>query len=337
MKFLLTLLAIAFARQVAWFTEPEYEHHFAQFVEKHNKNYTTAYEWAHRYEQFKENLDVINQHNAKGLSWKMGISRFADMSPFEFTTFIKRQNGGGYIHVNNKTKSKLHYKKIGASCTEKDWELLGAVTQVKNQGQCGSCWSFSTTGAVEGRSQISTGTLVSLSEQELVSCDQVDSACNGGLMDYAFEYVMENGGLASEDDYPYTSDMGTVAKCKATSDETRYGKISSYQDVATDRDSLEAALCEGPVAIAIEADQSAFQFYESGVMDGTCGTQLDHGVLLVGFGTDETSGQKYWRIKNSWDTTWGDNGYIRICRDCNKNGADSGQCGILSSASFPIV
>ena len=154
-------------------------------------------------------------------------------------------------------------------------------------------------------------------------------------MDDAFEYVEKSGGLCSESEYPYTGRDGT---CKARSCGTTYDPITRYEDVESDNEeALKAALFKnGPISIAIEANQRAFQFYYSGVFDRRCGNNLDHGVLLVGYGHDEEQGMDYWNIKNSWGDSWGDNGYIRICRNCHKNGND-GECGILMAPSYPVA
>merc|ERR1712079_762298 len=216
----------------------------------------------------------------------MAMNQFGDMTGYEFSLYVKRGAGGGFV-PRKETERKVQYKKYNATCDSIDWDARGMITPVKNQGQCGSCWSFSTTGSIEGRSAIKSGTLASISEQQLVDCDTTkDHGCNGGLMDYGFEYVISSGGLCSEVAYPYEAKQGT---CQASSCGAKYDAISSYEDVAScDQTSLEAALCEGPVSIAIEADQMSFQQYTGGVLTGDCGKNLDHGVLLVGFGTDST-------------------------------------------------
>lgn len=207
-------------------------------------------------------------------------------------------------------------------------QAKGAVTPVKNQGQCGSCWSFSTTGNLEGAYAIKTGTLVSFSEQELVSCDHGDNACNGGLMDYAFEFIKENGGLCTEEAYPYT---GTAGLCRKRTCQTVPGShVLDWVDVHPSEQALMKALNVGPVSVAIEADQRTFQLYAEGVLTGECGTSLDHGVLAVGYGVS-ADGIPFWNVKNSWGETWGQGGYIYLQRGVQQYG---GQCGLLLAASY---
>jgi len=331
---LFVLIAAVFAKDLM------IEKQFYEFKMQYGKNYSTWEEHERRLGIFKENLVKIEAHNAKKLPWTMGVTQFSDMTPYEFTSYVKRGNGGGYVPIRDSERKKP-VKSLNASCTSVDWVAEGKITPVKNQGQCGSCWSFSTTGSIEGRSAIKSGTLASISEQQLVDCDtSKDHGCNGGLMDYGFEYVISSGGLCSEVAYPYEAKQGT---CQANSCGTKYDAISSYEDVAScDQDSLESALCEGPVSIAIEADQSSFQQYTSGVLTSDdCGKNLDHGVLLVGFGTDATYGD-YWKVKNSWGAEWGEEGYIRLCRNCQKNKRwihddYAGQCGLMMQPSYPVV
>jgi len=181
-----------------------------------------------------------------------------------------------------------------------DWTTQGAVTEVKDQGQCGSCWSFSTTGSLEGAFFLAGNDLTEFSEQMLVDCDNNgDMGCNGGLMDNAFQWIESNGGICTEQDYPYQAVGGTCASSDCTvvagSAPTTYTDVKEHS-----LSSMEAAVANAPVSIAIQADQPAFQLYTSGVMDGNCGHQLDHGVLAVGYGTDADSGEDFWKIKNSW-------------------------------------
>lgn len=278
---------------------------------------------------YDSNVARILEHNAGNYSWTMGVNKFADLTADEF----KAMYTGG-IRI---PKKSLRAKAVGpfnttANPTSVDWSQKGAVTPVKNQQQCGSCWAFSTTGSVEGAWFLSNGTLVSLSEQQLVDCSgpEGNQGCNGGLMDYAFQYIIDNKGITTEDAYPYTAQDGTCqAKGKPIA-----ATLSGFKDVAVNSEvALETAIVQQPVSVAVEADQSVFQFYSGGVMDSACGTQLDHGVLAVGYGVD--TGKEYYKVKNSWGADWGEKGYIRLGRGSKFN--PSGQCGIQMSASYPIV
>jgi C1A family cysteine protease len=211
---------------------------------------------------------------------------------------------------------------------------------VKDQGQCGSCWSFSTTGALEGAYYIKYHDLVSFSEQQLVDCDTFsnggrDHGCNGGLMDNAFNWIDKNGGLCTEQDYPYVSGTTmTSGSCSDTCELVDNSKVHSHVDVKPSDSSMMSALAQQPVSIAIQADQREFQLYKSGVFTEACGTNLDHGVLAVGYGS--MNGEDYYRVKNSWSSTWGDKGYIYLGRGSQYNNG-KGQCGMLMQASYPVL
>jgi len=237
----------------------------------------------------------------------------------------------GYAKIDRQVLRAANACPVGSVPATVDWVKKGAVTPIKNQGQCGSCWSFSTTGSVEGAVQIASKQLISLSEQQLVDCStaQGNQGCNGGLMDNAFQYIISNGGLTTEAGYPYTATGPN--QCSVTT--PLASTISGYCDVNSgDENALAAAVAVGPVSVAIEADQSCFQFYTSGIMsDPTCGTQLDHGVLAVGYGV--VGGQKYWNVKNSWGTSWGNNGFIWLGKQVS--GQPLGVCGIASEPSYP--
>jgi len=329
------LLTIAIIGYVAFgsHTEAEYWAKWQKFLaldsvrERHNL-YSSKAEHDKRFEIFKENMDKIRKHNEGKHSWTMGITQFSDMTPQEFKDYVAC---GSFKHKQSRILHEAPADWHINATASIDWVAKGAVTSVKNQASCGSCWAFSTTGAIEGRHFVAKGELNSLSEQDLVDCSKQNAGCNGGMMDYAFDFVKDNGGLCSENDYPYNAYAHWRCKEDGCSKEDA---ISSYRDVTATTAALESACNNGPVAIAIEADQSSFQQYSGGVLTASCGVNLDHGVLLVGYGTD--GGDDYWKVKNSWGADWGESGYIRLCRNCNANGGQ-GQCGLLLSASYPIV
>jgi len=307
----------------ASFDDAEAQSKFTAFVKKFNKSYAIG-EVFDRFATFRKNLAMIASHDEGSEGWSMAMNEFADMSWDEFSTMFK-----GYNHRENEHSRSMNLHEVNHSETlagDVDWVAKGAVTPPKNQGQCGSCWSFSTSGAVEGAWQIAKGELLSLSEQQMVDCagSYGNNGCSGGLMDDGFEYVIKEG-LATEESYPYTAKDGGACN----TDAEKVAHISSYTDVAKgDEAALLSAVNQGPVSVAIQADQSGFQFYSGGVFSGTCGKQLDHGVLVVGYGAD--AGKEYWKIKNSWGATWGEQGFIRIARDQD-------QCGLADSASYPVV
>ncbi|CAO2161362.1 unnamed protein product [Urochloa humidicola] len=304
---------------------------FERWLSRHGKAYASLEEKLRRFEVFRDNLEHIDETNRKVSSYWLGLNEFADLTHDEFKA--------AYLGLDRcstqkaSSSSTFRYEGVEAASLPKsvDWRKKGAVTGVKNQGQCGSCWAFSTVAAVEGINQIVTGNLTALSEQELIDCDtDGNNGCNGGLMDNAFSYIAHTGGLRTEEAYPYLMEEGTCQQRghgHRPESEEQVVTISGYEDVPRNNEqALLKALAHQPVSVAIEASGRSFQFYAGGVFDGPCGTALDHGVAAVGYDHDSII------VKNSWGTTWGEKGYIRMRRGTGKR---HGLCGINKMASYP--
>ncbi|XP_077587764.1 cathepsin L.1 [Stigmatopora nigra] len=303
---------------------------------KFGKSYSSPMEESERKIIWLRNRRLVLVHNIladQGIkSYRLGMTFFADLENKEY----KQMVSGGCLRNFNASipsgGSTFLPLPLEADLPQNvDWRKKGYVTGVKDQKQCGSCWAFSTTGSLEGQTFRKTGKLVSLSEQQLVDCSGKygNMGCMGGLMDQAFQYIQQNGGIDKEESYPYEAEGG---KCRF--DAANIGATcSGFVDVKKgDEGGLkEAVATVGPVSVAIDASQESFQLYESGVYDEPecSSSELDHGVLAVGYGTD--NGRDYWLVKNSWGSQWGDKGYIRMSR--NKRN----QCGIATSASYPLV
>ena len=264
-------------------------------------------------------------------SFRLTINNMADLPFNEY----KKLNGYKRLYGDSlqKKNSSTFLKPFNVDIPDEvDWRDHGYVTEVKNQGMCGSCWAFSSTGALEGQHKRATGVLVSLSEQNLVDCSSAygNNGCNGGLMDFAFQYIKENKGIDTEPSYPY---KGRQKKCHFSA--TNVGaEDTGFVDITEgDEEALKQAVAtQGPISVAIDAGHRSFQLYRSGVyFEKECSSEnLDHGVLVVGYGSDPEHGD-YWIVKNSWGPKWGENGYIRMARN-RKN-----HCGVASKASYPLV
>jgi len=381
--FLLSLSGVAFSSEVhdlaavadqaavdvelEGFFPPELVDEFHAWVIEHKKVYSTLEDQFHRMKIWLKNHYLIEQHNNHdpSPSYTLGHNQYSDMTHEEFKEYFHLGDFSNGIPETFSGKSRVVIPQFEEDAeaslrgvassrkllskkhhhpTEIDWREKGAVTNVKNQGKCGSCWAFSATGAIEGSMAVNGYPLVSLAVQELVDCDKSELGCRGGLMDSAF--IAEEGwdGMCSWDDYPYDApDHPSELTCRRTNCTAVEGSgVKSFVDVSPkdgpckDED-LQTALLMQPISVALQADQLSFMFYNSGIMDQECGAQLDHGVLAVGYG--EEDGKKFWIVKNSWGEEWGEKGYIRLVRfePDDESAPEEGQCGIFMMASYPEV
>eukprot|EP00287_Rhodomonas_sp_CCMP768_P009393 CAMPEP_0196736446 /NCGR_PEP_ID=MMETSP1091-20130531/14503_1 /TAXON_ID=302021 /ORGANISM="Rhodomonas sp., Strain CCMP768" /LENGTH=354 /DNA_ID=CAMNT_0042080185 /DNA_START=29 /DNA_END=1093 /DNA_ORIENTATION=- len=337
----LAIPTLDIANKQAAGAEKELHDKFVSWKAKFSKIYEGAEHWA-KFAVFKANAEMVEAHNklyeAGEETYHMALNSFADMTKEEYNKMLGYKNDLRATRSVGEHGKACKHRSITNISKSVDWRTKGAVTKVKNQGQCGSCWSFSTTGSVEGAWFVAGHPLVSLSEEELVQCDtRSDEGCNGGLMDNAYEFIIQNGGIASEELYPYISGNGTRGMCNRVTLRTKTASIEDWCDLKVgDEKDLEMALMQQPVAVAIEADQTAFQFYAGGVLPAKkCGTKLDHGVLAVGYGYSKQHKMHYWIVKNSWGPQWGDEGYIML-QKMPKHVKHSA-CGIANAASYPVV
>jgi cathepsin L len=325
----LAVLALAFSCTLA-----VDDQHWQLWKGVHNKQYSVAEESVRR-AIWESNLKIVESHNLEAdlgvHTFWLGMNAYADMTNEEFVRAMNGYNASARGPRNQDRHTFRFNPDLGALPDTVDWRTKGYVTPVKDQGQCGSCWAFSSTGALEGQHFKATGKLVSLSEQNLVDCSkkQGNMGCNGGLMDYAFQYIKENNGIDTEPSYPYEARDGSCRFKAADVGATDTG----FTDITSkDEDALQQAVATvGPISVAIDASHSSFQLYRRGVYnEPRCSqTQLDHGVLAVGYGVEGS--YDYWLVKNSWGKSWGDEGYIMMTR--NKHN----QCGIATASSYPLV
>jgi len=329
---LLGLLVISFGLFVVECrTEKEYKTEFRKFSYQYKKKYSNKEESEQRFQIFKNKLDKIDAHNAQKKKFTMGINKFSDLTPLEFKEMYL-----GFKPKNAVSRPTQAEPRFGSLPDSVDWRDKNAVSEVKDQGQCGSCWSFSTTGTIEGFHAISTGNLVSLSEQNVIDCSwgapYNNTGCDGGDMRTALQYVINNKGIDTEDSYEYADYNGGDQEPCQYNPANLGAVIKSVVDVIQGNETdLAFAVVQCPVSVAIDASQQSFQDYDGGIYyEPACQSDLDdldHGVLVVGYGSD--GGDDYWIVKNSWGEDWGMEGYILMARN------DDNQCGIATYATYP--
>ncbi|KAH8307751.1 hypothetical protein KR044_012243, partial [Drosophila immigrans] len=302
---------------------------FNAFKLKHHKVYKDVREELKRLQIFVENKKLIESHNRRYAageeSYKMGVNQFTDLRSKEFQEVVLSR-----INANDLTVGITEIYTPSPSVNipgSIDWREKGAVTRVKNQGGCGSCWAFASIGTLEGQHFIKNRELISLSEQNLVDCSKNNNGCNGGWPETALNFIKDNGGVDTEDSYPYEEKDG---ECRFNPANVG-AKVTGTVGVASeDESALAAAVAEkGPISVAVDA--SLFQHYEGGVLnEPSCQGGVNHGVVVVGYGHDSNGGD-YWLVKNSWGDWWGENGYIRMARNRDN------QCSIASHGVYPLV
>jgi len=298
-------------------TDAAMEAKFIEHIAFHSLSFGTVEEYKYRLNVFAAKdaeYEAIN--NSEEHTFKVAHNKFSTLTHDEYKKMMGRKG------QNVEAKGSRVEKQNGVEGVTVDWRTKGAVNPVQDQGQCGSCWAFSSTAAMEGAHFITTGTLLKLSESQFVDCDTQSSGCNGGLEMWAFDYA-EQTALELEVDYPY---VARTESCKATAAKEAKGvTVAAYQHVPKDSVSaLKSAIDAGPTCVSVDAANNYFQGYTSGILNTTsCGTNLDHAITAVGYGTE--SGQGYFIVRNSWGSSWGESGYIRISSDVTGDGV----CGIL--------
>ncbi|TRY77892.1 hypothetical protein TCAL_06164 [Tigriopus californicus] len=312
--------------------DPNLDAEWEDFKQRYGKTYATDNEESQRRAAFEANFNAIEAHNLEATNgqhtFTVGLNKYMDQAEDEINTVM---NGLKFDSSLPKTGMKFHSDVDLADLpTKVDWRKEGYVSHIKDQKACGSCWAFSATGSLEGQHFKSEGKLVSLSEQQLVDCDKVDLGCFGGLMDHAFDYIKQNKGDDTESSYPYQGIEGPKCLFKA---KDVGATVSGHVDIPTgsEADLMKAVANVGPISVGIDASHMSFHSYKDGIyFEEECSSELlDHGVLVVGYGTED--GNDYWLVKNSWGTTWGMDGYIKMARNKDNN------CGIATSASYPSV
>ena len=312
------------------------EHEFKDFIQTYGKSYNSNTEYSKRFQIFIDNLSYIRHHNSKGDSFILGVNEFTDLTFSEFSSYylqndLESEEGPENQFQHFEQNEIFNLAGFETIPDKVDWRKKGAVTSVKDQGKCGSCWAFAAVGTVESSWFIEKGELITLSEQHLVDCSepQGNRGCSGGLVTKAYKYIIANKGLAKDKNYPYKTKQ---SPCKAEKSQKTVASIKSYKFLSSlNTTQLMQAVAKRPVSVQV--DSSTWQHAKGGIITKDCGIKLNHAVIIVGY--DKTGKVPYWIVKNSWGKFWNDEGYIKIAiSNANNN---KGLCGINWRPAYPIV
>ncbi|KAL3377141.1 hypothetical protein AABB24_003513 [Solanum stoloniferum] len=304
-----------------------------KWMARHERAYKDEIEKEHRFKTFKKNVKFIESFNKNGTQrYKLAVNKYADLTTEEFTaSYMGLDTSLLSQQESTATTTSFKYGSVTEVPYSMDWRNSGSVTEIKDQGVCSCCWAFSAVAAIEGAYQIANNEQISLSEQQLIDCSTQNYGCKGGLMTNAYNFLLQNNveGITTESNYPYEE---TQSIC-STELQSAAVTISGYEVVPASESALLQAVANQPISVGVAANEE-FHFYGGGIYEGSCSPKLNHAVTVIGYGTSEEDGTKYWIVKNSWGRSWGEEGYMRIVRDV---GVDGGHCGIAKIASFPTV
>ncbi|XP_039131991.1 zingipain-1-like [Dioscorea cayenensis subsp. rotundata] len=323
---LLLFTTICFSSRIPIRSDYEVSLLYEGWLVRHNKFYSDSSEKERRYEIFKDNLKYIDKHNAGNHTYTLALNVFADLTVEEYrATFLRTLPPRKWKMEND---SEAFNDNVGVAPDSIDWRDEGVINPIRHQGGCFSCWAFAVLTTVEAVNKIVTGDLVTLSEQQLVDC--FNKGCQPSYLDDAYQYIIDNGGVDTEADYPYTAKYSN--SCDTTKESNKVVTIDGYRMVRRNNENaLKVAVADQPVAAAVEGYGKNFQLYGNGIFTQFCGTKVDHAVALIGY--DSEGGKDYWIVRNSWGDGWGENGYMKLERNIQSR---SGKCGIASWPYYPI-